>query len=122
MGYAAKAIAVEKALLKAGEGATCTVNVMVGETGRVPQRTPITGIPVVDVGMQGVTIDGGAFGTRRVLLLGAVKLNAAGADPRQADRIVIGSRTYAPDRAAAVDGVKPNPLGAAVLFKVAVLG
>ena len=122
MSYTEDAAEAESDLLEAGEGATCTVRAMTGEVSRVPQYTPIEGVPVVDIGMKSVTLDGGGIGTRRVLLLGAVKLNEAGSDPRHADRIVIGSRSYKPDRAAAVDAVRPNPLGGAVIFQVAVTG
>lgn len=126
MSYAEDAAEAEADLLDASEGATCTVRRLTGSARSggaiVPSYSDVTGIPVVDIGSKRLPVEGGGLVRRRTLLLGAVKLNAAGVDPKQADLIVIGAESFQPGQNLEITTIRPNPTGPAVLHQLEVIG
>lgn len=127
MSYADDAIEAETDLLEDGEGTTATVRKATGGThagGAIVPGAPVvvSGIPVVDLGSKLVPVEGGGSVRRHQFYLGAVALTAAGLDPRHADEIVVGAKTYKPGSGVEIRTIRPNPEGAAVLYIMEVVG
>lgn len=127
MSYADDAVEAEQDILEDGEGATATVRKATGGTysgGAIVRSAPVvvSGIPVVDLGVKLVPVEGGAAVRRHQFYLGATGLTAAGLEPQHADEIVIGTTTYKPGSGAEIRTIRPNPEGPAVLHILEVAG